>query len=57
MMSQAPDNGNEPTPAADDPDARPSASQRAWLRRGLTQAGGKLPLFDDQGAPETQTPE
>ncbi|ABC22472.1 hypothetical protein [Rhodospirillum rubrum] len=28
---------------------RPSAPQRRWLERGLTQAGGKLPLFDDQG--------
>lgn len=27
----------------------PSAVQRAWLIRGLTQAGGKLPLFDAQG--------
>lgn len=29
--------------------ARPTAMQRRWLRRGLTQAGGKLPLFDRQG--------
>jgi hypothetical protein len=28
---------------------RPSASQRAWLARGLDQAGGKLPLFDIEG--------
>lgn len=27
----------------------PSDSQAAWLRRGLSQAGGKLPLFDDDG--------
>jgi len=27
----------------------PTASQLAWLRRGLTQPGGKLPLFDDGG--------
>lgn len=27
----------------------PSAAQRAWLRRGLDQAGGKLPLFDAAG--------
>jgi hypothetical protein len=34
----------------------PSAAQRAWLRRGLDQAGGKLPLFDEAGrliAPRT----
>jgi hypothetical protein len=28
---------------------RLSAVQRAWLRRGLAQAGGKLPLFDANG--------
>jgi hypothetical protein len=27
----------------------PSAVQRAWLRRGLDQPGGKLPLFDEYG--------
>ena len=27
----------------------PSQAQSAWLRRGLEQAGGKLPLFDEQG--------
>ena len=25
---------------------RPSEAQRRYLERGLTQAGGKLPLFD-----------
>ena len=29
--------------------ARPSAAQRAYLVRGLYQAGGKLPLFDENG--------
>ena len=29
--------------------AKPSAGQRAWLRRGLEQPGGKLPLFDRKG--------
>ena len=29
--------------------ARPTQSQRAWLRRGLDQPGGKLPLFDRNG--------
>ena len=29
--------------------ARPSSIQRRWLRRGLDQAGGKLPLFDRGG--------
>jgi hypothetical protein len=27
----------------------PSPVQRAWLRRGLDQPGGKLPLFDRDG--------
>lgn len=29
--------------------ARPSAAQRRYLERGLSQPGGKLPLFDDHG--------
>ena len=28
---------------------RPTAVQQAWLRRGLIQPGGKLPLFDGNG--------
>ncbi len=28
---------------------RPTVAQLAWLRRGLNQAGGKLPLFDRYG--------
>ncbi|MDA0703638.1 MAG: hypothetical protein O3A96_10460 [Proteobacteria bacterium] len=27
----------------------PSRAQRDWLRRGLEQPGGKLPLFDKNG--------
>jgi hypothetical protein len=29
--------------------AKPSAAQARYLRRGLSQAGGKLPLFDKNG--------
>lgn len=29
--------------------ARPSAAQAAYLRRGLAEPGGKLPLFDRHG--------
>ncbi|MDP6174909.1 MAG: hypothetical protein QGF09_12150 [Rhodospirillales bacterium] len=29
--------------------SRPTEAQKKWLRRGLTQPGGKLPLFDEQG--------
>lgn len=28
---------------------KPTPAQRAWLRCGLNQAGGKLPLFDSNG--------
>ena len=28
---------------------RPSQAQRSWLRRGIDQPGGKLPLFDRDG--------
>ena len=31
------------------PGPRPTAPQLRWLRRSLDQAGGKLPLFDEQG--------
>ncbi|MGH6990482.1 MAG: hypothetical protein ACREFD_02990 [Stellaceae bacterium] len=27
----------------------PTAIERAWLRRGLEEPGGKLPLFDEFG--------
>ncbi len=37
------------TAKSDSAAARPTASQRAWLARGLDQPGGKLPLFDVQG--------
>src|SRR5437868_2606315 len=30
-------------------DIRPSEAQRRYLARGLSQAGGKLPLFDRDG--------
>jgi len=31
------------------PAARPTAAQAAYLRRGLAEPGGKLPLFDRDG--------
>jgi hypothetical protein len=31
------------------PSGRPNAAQRRYLVRGLSQAGGKLPLFDEYG--------
>ncbi|MEX2649305.1 MAG: hypothetical protein WD673_09855 [Alphaproteobacteria bacterium] len=30
-------------------EARPTEAQARWLRRGVGQAGGKLPLFDGVG--------
>ncbi len=29
--------------------AKPSKTQMEWLKRGVSQAGGKLPLFDTEG--------
>jgi hypothetical protein len=40
------DEGTEASPS-DWP--RPSEAQRRYLERGLTEPGGKLPLFDRQG--------
>lgn len=37
-------------PAAPKTGARPTKAQREYLRRGLDQPGGKLPLFDHVGA-------
>ena len=39
-------------PVTPDKPPRPpslTANQRAWLQRGLTEPGGKLPLFDAKG--------
>ena len=35
--------------SADAVESRASAAQKDWLRRGLDQPGGKLPLFDRDG--------
>ena len=32
-----------------DSDGRPNPAQRRYLERGLSQPGGKLPLFDQEG--------
>lgn len=39
----------EVRPAEADAEGRPTKAQLAYLRRGLEQPGGKLPLFDLQG--------
>ncbi len=45
-----PPGGSAPDQPAATPGRRaPSEVQLAWLRRGLDQPGGKLPLFDDSG--------
>ena len=41
---ERPDDGTARTKSV-----RPTPAQRAWLRRGLGQPGGKLPLFDEDG--------
>ena len=33
---------------------KPTARQLTYLQRGLDQAGGKLPLFDEQGQEITE---
>jgi hypothetical protein len=43
--------GEENMDAATRGGKQPSRAQRAWLARGLEQAGGKLPLFDAHGRP------
>ena len=44
---------SEPAKAANDTEkpgiGTPTDGQRKWLRRGLDQPGGKLPLFDELG--------
>lgn len=51
--SPPPPSNDDDAPAAAKPAptrrSGPSKTQRAWLRRGLSQPGGKLPLFDHQG--------
>ena len=41
--------GREAVTEPDPIDKQPSRAQRRWLRRGLSQPGGKLPLFDRNG--------
>ena len=41
--------GREAVTEPDPIEKRPSRAQRRWLRRGLAQPGGKLPLFDRSG--------
>jgi hypothetical protein len=36
-------------PGGGDDGVRLSSGQRRWLKRGLGQPGGKLPLFDENG--------
>ena len=43
----APHTDEFPTP--DGTPGRPNAAQRRYLSRGLTEPGGKLPLFDEYG--------
>jgi len=36
-------------PARAKTDRRPTKAQRGWLAAGLSEPGGKLPLFDPEG--------
>ncbi len=50
MRTAAPDSATRKAPGEKrKPTPRPTATQLAWLRRGLDQPGGKLPLFDERG--------
>jgi hypothetical protein len=51
MTAQADLNVNETSSVAQDDTSHegPSRAQKEWLRRGLDQAGGKLPLFTEDG--------
>jgi len=49
VIELRPQHGKAEKPAAENSSSRPSAPQIRWLRRGLTQPGGKLPLFDEEG--------
>ncbi|MET1028857.1 MAG: hypothetical protein ABWY00_16930, partial [Dongiaceae bacterium] len=40
---------NPTASTATHPTTQPSDLQIAWLKRGLSQPGGKLPLFDEWG--------
>ena len=42
-------NTREPVEGGESQTGRPNAAQRSYLLRGLSQAGGKLPLFDRDG--------
>ncbi|MEQ8964636.1 MAG: hypothetical protein RID91_02325 [Azospirillaceae bacterium] len=44
-----PANDDRPPGRAGTAPPRPTRTQRRWLRRGLDQPGGKLPLFDENG--------
>ncbi len=49
LMVTAVHEKTETTTAARAIHARPSATQLLWLKRGVRQPGGKLPLFDEWG--------
>jgi hypothetical protein len=48
LIDTKPSNQNE-TAVETKGEPRPSPTQRTWLSRGLSQPGGKLPLFDESG--------
>ena len=53
-MSATPQNDNSDPPPVRPPsqmmrDHQPTGNQQRWMMRGLSQPGGKLPLFDDEG--------
>ena len=49
MSQRETETGERVSRTASDKGLRPSEAQRAYLTRGLSQPGGKLPLFDEEG--------
>ena len=50
MAKQTEEKKAEPAAASASAKGRkPTAPQRSWLKRGMNQPGGKLPLFDQVG--------
>ena len=49
MAKQHAKNAAPPKKGASARTNKPSPSQLRWLSRGKSQAGGKLPLFDENG--------
>ena len=48
-MAEAQAYASADAPLMESPGGKPNPAQRQYLSRGLSQPGGKLPLFDEYG--------